>query len=74
MLFAAETAASPQHHFTGKLEDPAILRGFVASWPDAGAALDALPGNLLAGWDFSRGIDTQDRSTTSARRHATAGW
>jgi N,N-dimethylformamidase len=59
MLIAAETAASPQHHFTGKLEDPAILGGFVASWPDAGATLDALPGQLLAGWDFSRGIDTQ---------------
>jgi len=43
---------------TGKLEDPAILRGFVTSWSDAGAALDAMPGELLAGWDFSRGIDT----------------
>jgi N,N-dimethylformamidase len=42
------------------LEDPAILRGFVTSWPDAGAPLDALPGNLLAGWDFSRCIDTQE--------------
>ena len=60
LLIAAENATAPQHHFTGKLEDPAILRGFVASWPDAGAPLDALPGDLLAGWDFSRGIDTQE--------------
>jgi N,N-dimethylformamidase len=60
LLIAAENTTAPQHHFTGKLEDPAILRGFVTSWPDAGAPLDALPGNLLAGWDFSRCIDTQE--------------
>ena len=60
LLIAAENATAPQHHFTGKLEDPAILRGFVTSWPDAGAPLDALPGDLLAGWDFSRCIDTQE--------------
>ncbi len=59
VLFAAENAAAPEHHFTGKLEDPAILRGFVAAWPDAGAPLDGLAADLLAGWDFSRGIDTQ---------------
>jgi N,N-dimethylformamidase len=58
LLFAARNAASPTDHFTGKLEDPAILRGFVTSWPDVGAPLPAL-GDLLAGWDFSRGIDTQ---------------
>jgi len=60
LLIAADTAASPQHHFTGKLEDPAILHGFVASWPDVGATLGALPGMLMAGWDFSHGIDTQE--------------
>jgi N,N-dimethylformamidase len=59
LLIAAENAAAPQYQFTGKLEDPAILHGFVAAWPDVGATLDALPGELLAGWDFSRGIDTQ---------------
>ena len=57
VLFAAANAAEPQHHFTGKLEDPAIVRGFVSTWGDPGAALAAL--DLLAGWDFSRGIDTQ---------------
>ena len=59
VLFAAENAAAPAHHFTGKLEDPAILRGFIASWPDVGASLRTLPADLLAGWDFSHGIDTQ---------------
>ena len=59
VLFAAEHASAPRRHFTGKLEDPAILRGFVAAWPAVGATLDSLPGDLLAGWDFSRGIDTQ---------------
>ncbi len=43
--------------FTGKLEDPAILRGFVERWADAAATLETLA--PLAGWDFSRGIDTQ---------------
>ena len=59
VLFAAENASAPRKHFTGKLEDPAMLRSFVAAWPDVGATLDSLPGQLLAGWDFSRGIDTQ---------------
>jgi N,N-dimethylformamidase len=59
VIFAAENAAAPTHHFTGKLEDPAILRGFVASWPDVGASLQTLAADLLAGWDFSRGIDSQ---------------
>jgi N,N-dimethylformamidase len=59
VIIAAENAAAPCHHFTGKLEDPAILRRFVASWPDPGTTLEALAPDLLAGWDFSRGIDTQ---------------
>jgi N,N-dimethylformamidase len=59
VLFAAENAGTPRNHFTGKLEDPAILPGFVTSWPDAGATLEALGPELLAGWDFSLGIDSQ---------------
>ena len=43
--------------FTGKLEDPAILRGFIERWTDVAAPLETL--SPLAGWDFSRGIDTQ---------------
>ncbi len=59
VLFAAENAAAPLHHFNGKLEDPAILSGFVTTWNDARATLHAHVNDLLAGWDFSRGIDTQ---------------
>jgi N,N-dimethylformamidase len=59
VLFAAENAAAPRHHFTGRLEDPAILSGLVTSWNDPAAILDAQAPNLIAGWDFSRGIDSQ---------------
>jgi N,N-dimethylformamidase len=59
ILFAAENASAPQHHFTGKLEDPAIVPGLVAAWQDAGATLEALAPELHAGWDFSLGIDGQ---------------
>jgi N,N-dimethylformamidase len=59
VLFAGENAVSPQNHFTGKLEDPAILRGLVTAWENAGATLGELAAELLAGWDFSQGIDSQ---------------
>ncbi len=59
VLFAAAGASAPGAHFTGKLEDPAILRGFVAAWPDPGASLQTVATDLLAGWNFSQGIDTQ---------------
>jgi N,N-dimethylformamidase len=59
ILLAAENAAAPRHHFTGKLEDPAVLAAFVTSWNDANATLEALAPDLLAGWDFSQGIDSQ---------------
>jgi N,N-dimethylformamidase len=59
VVFAAQNAAAPSNHFTGKIEDPAIVAGFVASWNDPLAALDAPGTKLLAGWDFSRGIESQ---------------
>lgn len=59
VLMAAENGTAPCHHFTGKLEDPAILRGFIANWTDPGLTLETLAPDLLTGWDFSRGIDTQ---------------
>jgi N,N-dimethylformamidase len=59
VLFAAENAAAPRHHFSGKLEDPAILPAFVTSWQNACATLEALAPELIAGWDFSLGIDGQ---------------
>jgi N,N-dimethylformamidase len=59
VLFAAENAAAPRAHFTGKLEDPAIRSGFVELWNDPVERLDSRLSQLLAGWDFSRGIDSQ---------------
>lgn len=59
MMFAAADATAPSLHLTGRLEDPAILRGFFPSWPDVSASLRTFGADLLAGWDFSRGIDTQ---------------
>ena len=58
VLLAAEVAAAPRNHFTGKLEDPAIIPGFITTWRDAGATLEALVPDLLAGWDLSLGIDS----------------
>jgi N,N-dimethylformamidase len=58
VLLAADYAATPAHHFTGKLEDPAIIPGFVESWPDPTVTLEALAPELHAGWDFSLGIDS----------------
>jgi N,N-dimethylformamidase len=51
IIFAAENPAAPTHHFTGKLEDPSILRGCVETWPSSFA--------VLAAWDFSRDIPSQ---------------
>ena len=59
VLFAARNAAAPRDHFTGKLEDPAILPGYITSWRNTRATLEALAPELIAGWDFSRGIDGQ---------------
>jgi N,N-dimethylformamidase len=59
VLLAAQNPASPCCHFTGKLEDPAIFDGFVENWPDPMALMDKLGPPLIAGWDFSIGIDTQ---------------
>jgi N,N-dimethylformamidase len=58
VLLAAEDAAAPRHHFTGKLEDPAIIPAFITAWRDAGATMEALAPDLLAGWDLSLGIDS----------------
>jgi N,N-dimethylformamidase len=55
VVFAAENASEPQHHFTGKLEDPAILHGVVTEWPN----LLAAPAEPLAAWDFSQNIGSQ---------------
>ena len=51
-MFAADTPSAPRHHFTGKLEAPAILAGFVTDW-------SAPVPPVLAAWDFAIGIPTQ---------------
>jgi N,N-dimethylformamidase len=56
VLFAAEDAARPRSHFTGKLEDPALLVGYHESWADGLSLPDA---DILAAWDFADGIATQ---------------
>ncbi len=50
VLFAAECSTEPTSHFDGKLEAPAILAGFLETWSE--------PAEVLAQWDFSRGIET----------------
>jgi N,N-dimethylformamidase len=54
VTIAAEDPHEPRHHFTGRLEDPAVLAGFQAA-----LAEDALPAPLAL-WDFSKGIATQE--------------
>jgi N,N-dimethylformamidase len=58
------TIAAPQDRqtgrsFTGKIEDPAVLSGSRQAWPDPLVSLSDLRGSLVAGWDFSRGVETQ---------------
>lgn len=48
VLLAAENAAEPAGHFTGKIEAPAILDGFIESFPAAAP--------VLAQWDFAQDI------------------
>lgn len=57
VLFAAERVEAPHRHFTGKLEDPAILPCCIDAWPDPLAEPAALCPEVLAAWDFSQGID-----------------
>ena len=59
IMFAAENPAAPTHHFTGKLEAPAILPACVTGWSDAAALPEELGPELLAAWDFSLGIGSQ---------------
>src|SRR5262249_25253380 len=56
VLIGAEDPDRPRHHFTGNIEDPALLSGFIAARPDALSTLTAQPAPLLAGWDFGHDI------------------
>jgi len=56
LLIAAENSDHPTCHFTGKVEEPALLAGTISAWPNALARSD-LP--VIALWDFGLAIDSQ---------------
>ena len=60
IVLGARLAGEAREHWNGKLEDPLLLAA-AAEAPEA-FILDPLlpPAGLLAGWDFSRGIDGLD--------------
>ncbi len=64
LLLAAENPAAPTSHFTGKIEEPAMLAGMVTAWPDA-LARPGLP--MVALWDFGLAIDSQTIVDTGAQ-------
>ena len=59
VLVAAERKDAPFRHFTGKIEDPALLGAIIEAFPRPLSPMNELGAELLAGWDFSLGIDTQ---------------
>jgi N,N-dimethylformamidase len=70
VLLAAENAAAPEHHFTGRLEEPAILAGFHGTWHETGAASTRQTPGLVAAWDFAQAIPTQEiRDVGPLERH-----
>jgi N,N-dimethylformamidase len=60
VLVAAERKDAPFRHFTGKIEDPALLGAIIDAFPRPLSPMHELGAQLLAGWDFSLGIDTQE--------------
>jgi N,N-dimethylformamidase len=68
LLIGARLATIAREHFTGKIEDPLVLAA-AAPAPEA-LTLDPLlpPGGLVAGWDFSQGIDGLDVVDVGPRR------
>ncbi|MCA1444142.1 N,N-dimethylformamidase large subunit [Ensifer sp. IC4062] len=69
VLFAAERALSPQRHFTGKLEDPAILQGYLEGFSNPLSDLDHLGGEILSAWDFSHGIGGSEVVDVGPSKH-----
>lgn len=55
ILIAAEDAAAPRRHFSGKIEAPAVLAAAVEAWADPRVLPAA---GRVAVWDFASGIDT----------------
>lgn len=69
VLFAAERVSAPRHHFTGKLEDPTILRGYLEAFANPLKEADRLGGEVLAAWDFSQAIDGSNIIDVGPGRH-----
>jgi N,N-dimethylformamidase len=60
ILLGARLAGEAREHWNGKLEDPLLLAAAAAA-PESVVLDPLLPADgLLAGWDFSRGIDGLD--------------
>lgn len=69
LLVAAENPATPSGHFTGKIEEPALLAGIIRTWPKA---LDRPDLPTVALWDFGLAIDSQTIVDTGRQnRHGT---
>ena len=72
LLLAAENVAEPEHHFTGRIEEPAILSGFHETWREAQSAPGAGTPGLVAAWNFAEAIPTQEiRDVGPQGRHGT---
>jgi N,N-dimethylformamidase len=48
-----------QAHFDGRIERPSILAGCITEWPRALAGAEPTGAGVLASWDFSRDVGTQ---------------
>lgn len=71
-LIAAANRRMPSQHFDGKIEDPAVLAGSYPSWVEPDFALSSMADELIAGWDFSRGITGQ--KITGVGPQGADGW
>jgi N,N-dimethylformamidase len=68
VAIGARFTPDPREHFNGKIEDPFVVAHAAAA--PASLVFDPLlpPAGLVAGWDFSRGIDTLDVTDVGPHR------
>jgi len=68
LLIGARLGPEAREHYNGKIEDPVLL-AVAAAAPEA-LVLDPLlpPAGLIAGWDFSQGIDGLDVTDVGPHR------
>lgn len=59
LLLGARDPSAPTDHYTGKLEDPAILSGSFRDWSEPGDQAEITPATIIAAWDFSREMSSQ---------------